>query len=138
MAKEMHSPNLTEKQKKTFKVHEEWNLIEDLHMIGLRREDIDYVILTHYDFDHADGMVMVESSGTLSLTFPSAKHIVQRSELDDVLKPNIRSTNTFWPINYEVLKESRNLELVDGEMEVVPGIRVIHTDGHNRGFQLVR
>jgi glyoxylase-like metal-dependent hydrolase (beta-lactamase superfamily II) len=128
---------LTDKQKQIFKVKEEWNLLEDLRSLGMEREDIDYVILTHYDFDHAGGVVMKEDSGALSLTFPKARHIVQKKEWEDVLNPNKRSINTFWPINYEVLKESKNLELVDGETEVESGIRVILTGGHNRGFQIV-
>jgi glyoxylase-like metal-dependent hydrolase (beta-lactamase superfamily II) len=129
---------LTEKQKKIFKVSEEGGLLDELRGLGIGREDIDYVILTHYDFDHAGGVVMKENSGALSLTFPKAKHIVQKREWEDVLNPNTRSINTFWPINYEVLKESRNLELIDGDTEVVEGIRVILAGGHNRGFQIIK
>ena len=44
---------LSDKQKKIFRIREEWNLIGELNEMGLQREDIDYVILTHYDFDHA-------------------------------------------------------------------------------------
>ncbi|MGD1075771.1 MAG: MBL fold metallo-hydrolase [Thermodesulfovibrionales bacterium] len=129
---------LTEKQRQIFRVKEAWNLVADLESLGIKREDIDYVILTHYDFDHAGGVVMKEDSGALRLTFPRAKHIVQKKEWDDVLNPNKRSLNTFWPINYEALKESKNLELVDGEEEVRAGVRVILTGGHNRGFQIVK
>ncbi|MGD0886694.1 MAG: MBL fold metallo-hydrolase [Thermodesulfovibrionales bacterium] len=129
---------LTEKQKQIFRVKEAWNLIADLESLGIRREDIDYVILTHYDFDHAGGVITKEDSGALTLTFPRAKHIVQKKEWEDVLNPNKRSLHTFWPINYEALKESKNLELVDGEREVREGIRVILTGGHNRGFQIVK
>lgn len=128
---------LTDKQKKIFKVTGDWELPEGLHKLGIGREDIDYVILTHYDFDHAGGVVMKEDSGALSLTFPRAKHIVQKREWEDVLNPNKRSINTFWPVNNEVLRESRNLELVDGDTDIEEGIRVILTGGHNRGFQLV-
>jgi len=69
---------LTEKQKQIFRVKEEWNVIGDLDDMGIRREDIDYVILTHYDFDHAGGVVMKdEESGGYYLTFPGAQHIIQ-------------------------------------------------------------
>lgn len=130
---------LTEKQKQIFRVREEWRVPEDLRTLGIRREDIDFVILTHYDFDHAGGVVMKdEEDGGYSLTFPRAKHVMQKSEWEDVLNPNIRSVNTYWPLNIERLRESPNLELVDGTVEVVEGIRVIHTGGHNRGHQIVR
>ena len=129
---------LTEKQKQIFKVTEEWDLPAELGSLGIRREDIDYVILTHYDFDHAGGVVMKDETGALSLTFPRARHVIQKREWEDVLHPNKRSVNTFWPVNYEVLKESGNLELVDGDAEVARGANVILTGGHNRGFQLVK
>lgn len=129
---------LTEKQKKIFRVREAWNIEKDLHAFGIRREDIDYVILTHYDFDHSGGVVMINERGKLALTFPKAKHIVQKLEWEDVLNPNRRSINTYWAINYETLKESGNLELIDGEADIVEGVKAIHTGGHNRGHQIVR
>jgi glyoxylase-like metal-dependent hydrolase (beta-lactamase superfamily II) len=128
---------LTEKQKKIFRVSEDWKVLQDLSTLGLSREDIEYVILTHYDFDHSGGVVMKDGD-ELTLTFPRAKHIVQRREWEDVLNPNRRSINTYWPANYELLNESSNLELVDGDREIVPGVKVIYTGGHNRGHQIVR
>lgn len=128
---------LTDKQKQIFRVKEEWNLIAELRVLGIEREDISHVILTHYDFDHAGGVVMREESGAFSLTFPKAKHYIQGTEWEDVIHPNIRSINTYWPINNELLKGSPNLELVNGEAEIVRGIRVIHTGGHTKGYQIV-
>ena len=129
---------LTEKQKKIYKVSRDWDVLEELRGMGIQRENIEFVVLTHYDFDHAGGVVMQEKSGTLALTFPNARHVLQKREWEDVLSPNKRSINTFWPVNYEVLKQSKNLELVDGDTDIVPGVRVILTGGHNRGFQIVR
>jgi glyoxylase-like metal-dependent hydrolase (beta-lactamase superfamily II) len=128
---------LTDKQKDIFRVREEWRVPQDLEASGLSRGDIDFVILTHFDFDHAGGLSMRDNSGKLTLTFPNAKYIIQRTEWEDVLAPNKRSINTFWPINYEIVKDSRNLELVDGDAEVTEGVAVKHTGGHNRGHQIV-
>lgn len=128
---------LSEKQKQIFRVKGEWNIVEDLNALGIKREDIDFVILTHYDFDHSGGVVMRDNQDGLSLTFPKAKHIVQQKEWEDVLNPNRRSINSYWPVNYEVLKDSGKLELIEGEKEVLKGVRVISTGGHNRGHQMV-
>ena len=129
---------LTDKQKKIFRVKEEWSVIQELGQLGIARQDVDFVILTHYDFDHAGGVIMQDETGRLGLTFPMARHILQKKEWEDVLSPNVRSMNTYWPINIELMKGNDNLELVDGETLVVPGISVLHTGGHNSGHQIVQ
>lgn len=128
---------LSDKQKKIFRVKQEWNLFKDLDDLGIKREDIDFVILTHYDWDHSGGVVTMEEDGKLSLTFPNARHIIQKKEWEDVLTPNKRSMNSFWHINYETLKQSTCLELVDGDTEIQQGVKVFYTGGHNRGHQIV-
>jgi len=129
---------LTDKQKKIFRVREDWSVVHELSQLGIGREDIDFVLLTHYDFDHAGGVIMQGEEGKFFLTFPKAKHIIQQKEWEDVLNPNIRSLNTYWPVNNELLRESRNLKLVNGEAEIMPGVTVVRTGGHNRGHQIVR
>ena len=129
---------MSEKQKQIFRVRETWQVPRELEAMGMSREDVDCVILTHFDFDHAGGLIMQDERGNLVPTFPNARYIIQRREWEDVLNPNKRSINTFWPINYEVMKDSRNLELVDGDAEVAAGVTVTHTGGHNRGHQIVR
>ena len=128
---------LTDKQKKIYRVREDWSVVEELKLLGISREDIGFVVLTHYDFDHAGGVVMQETDGTLGFTFPKAKHLLQKKEWHDVLNPNIRTINTYWPLNNELMRTSTNLHLIDGRYEVVPGITVVHTGGHNKGHQIV-
>jgi len=128
---------LTPKQKAIFRVRVEWDLLADLARLGLSRESIDHVILTHGDFDHAAGVTMQNSTRGLELTFPAATHHIQRQEWEDVLAPNKRSASAYWPENFAGLIEGKNLRLIDGEDEVVPGVRVVRTGGHTRGHQAV-
>jgi glyoxylase-like metal-dependent hydrolase (beta-lactamase superfamily II) len=128
---------LNEKQRKIFRVTEDWLVPDDLEALGIGREDIGYVILTHFDFDHAGGVLMQNGEHEIELTFPMAKHVIQKEEWEDVLDPNIRSINTYWPINNQLLRESAVLQTVEGTTEIVKGVTVIHAGGHTRGFQTV-
>jgi len=129
---------LTEKQKKIFRVRKDWTLLDDLRALGIAREDIGMVILTHYDFDHAGGVLMQNDAGGIELTFPRARHILQRAEWDDVLNPNSRTISTYWPVNNELMRGNKALELVNGTLEVAAGISVHLTAGHNMGHQIIR
>lgn len=128
---------LTAKQKAIFRVRTDWDLLAGLARLGLSREAISHVILTHGDFDHAGGVTMLNDSGGLELTFPAAKHYIQRREWEDVLAPNIRSASAYWPENFTGLAEGKNLHLVEGEEEIMPGVRLERTGGHTRGHQAV-
>jgi glyoxylase-like metal-dependent hydrolase (beta-lactamase superfamily II) len=129
---------LNGKQKEVFRVKKEWDLPGDLKKMGLKRQDVNYVILTHCDFDHAGGIVMHNADDDSELTFPNAKHIVQEAEWQDAMHPNIRSANTYWPENFSELKDADNLQLVNGNFQVCEGIEVQQTGGHTKGHQIVR
>lgn len=128
---------LTVKQQSIYRVYRPWSLPENLRAFGLRREDISHVILTHGDFDHTGGVVMQNARGTNELTFPRAEHILQDKEWHDITHPNIRSAHSYWRDNFTGLRESGRLRLVDGDAEIVPGVRVRLTGGHTRGHQMV-
>lgn len=128
---------LTEKQKKIFRLREEWNIPAALKKLGLSRHNIKHVVLTHCDFDHAGGITMHTDKNEVTLTFPNAIHYIQKSEWEDVCKPNTRAACSYWPVNFKGLQEGKNLFLVDGEHEIIPGVRLIHTGGHTRGHQAV-
>ncbi len=128
---------LTEKQLAIFQVDSPWSIVDDLAKIGLAREDIDYVLLTHCDFDHAGGIVMHNAQGEEELSFPKATHIVQKNEWEDVEHPCRRAQSTYWPENFSCLKRKGHITLIDGDQEVFPGIRLRLTGGHTRGHQLI-
>ena len=128
---------LTDKQKKIFRVTEEWDVEGSLAEVGLARADINHVILTHCDFDHSGGVIMYNNAAEPELTWPNAVHHVQRAEWQDVLTPHRRAVSTYWPINLDLLRDSELLNLVDGEAEPVPGVKMTLTGGHTRGHQAI-
>ncbi len=128
---------LTDKQKAIYHVKEDWQIPEELGKLGFTTADINYVILTHFDFDHAGGAIMKNKDGEIEITFTNAKYVIQAKEWHDVLNPNNRSINTYWTINNEKLRESSNLLLIDGQHEIVKGVKAVFTGGHNGGHQIV-
>ncbi|MHB8810680.1 MAG: MBL fold metallo-hydrolase [Desulfobulbaceae bacterium] len=128
---------LTEKQQAIFRVTRPWSVVEDLRALGLNREDIQYVILTHGDFDHAGGVVMQSGSGGTELTFPKAKHVVQKKEWYDISHPGSRAAHSYFPENFTGLKASGLLTVADGNRQIVEGVAVRLTGGHTRGHQVV-
>jgi glyoxylase-like metal-dependent hydrolase (beta-lactamase superfamily II) len=130
---------LTAKQKKTFRVRREWDLPRELEAMGIGLEEIDCVVLTHLDFDHSGGVVMDDGRGGLRLTFSRARHIVQEAEWADAMNPGPREAEAYWPVNFGLLKERPDLlEIINGDCEPTPGLRVVHTGGHTRGHQVVK
>lgn len=126
---------LTPKQQAIF-ASTPWLLPAQLARLGLERRDIDVVILTHGDFDHAGGVVMLTDDGE-EVSFPSAVHLIQEMEWQDVAAPCRRAQESYWPINFKALTEGGRLQLVSGTHRVCPEVRVRHTGGHTRGHQLV-
>ena len=127
---------LDDRQLAMFQVSAPWRVEEDLAALGLGPEDIDYVILTHLDFDHAGGVTRRGPDGP-RLTFPRARHVVQDREWADFRRPNRRSAHTYFAWNMAGVEEAGLLHLVDGEAMVAPGVRVRLSGGHTRGHQVV-
>ena len=128
---------LNEKQKKIYGVEKESNLEKGLFEIGLKPEDIDLVILSHLHLDHAGGIVKFNSQGEKVPRFPKAKHVIQTEEWKYALQPDERTKATYMVENFQVLDEYGLIELVKGDREIVPGIRVKLTGGHTKGQQVV-
>jgi glyoxylase-like metal-dependent hydrolase (beta-lactamase superfamily II) len=97
---------------------------------GVNPEDIDLVINSHLHFDHAGGNTRLVD-GRLVPTFPNAKYVVQRTELEHAMHPTERDRASYYAHDFVPITEAGRWQLVDGDREVLPGISVVKIPGHN-------
>ncbi len=97
---------------------------------GFTPDDIAIVINTHLHFDHAGGNTWRNPAGETLPAFPKARYMVQRGELDYATHTNERTAASYFPPNFAPIQAAGLLELVEGEREIVPGVRVMPSPGH--------
>lgn len=104
---------------------------------GFSAADVRVVINTHLHFDHAGGNTARTAAGAIEPAFPSARYLVHAGELAYATNTNERTAASYFPRNWEPLRDSGQLELVDGSRELVPGIRMRPTPGHTPHHQSI-
>jgi len=110
-------------------------MTESLRSLELSPEDVTDVIATHLHFDHGGGVAYPDGDGW-RLTFPGAKHHVQRQQWQHALNPNPRDRASFFPERIEIMEKEGVLELHDGEWSLEPGLDLLTFHGHTPGQQL--
>lgn len=100
-------------------------VVNQLAKIGLKPEDINYVILSHLHLDHAGGVG----------AFPNAVYVVQEKEYEWAFSPKNTQKDAYImadidkPVKWQKLKGEERLDFFgDGTLEIwfTPG----HTPGH--------
>jgi N-acyl homoserine lactone hydrolase len=101
----------------------EKNVLEHLAGLGLHPDDIDLLICTHFDVDHAG----------YHDAFPQAELLVQRKhyELASSGHPRFAAARAHW--DHPALR----YRLIDGDTELLPGLTLLETSGHTPGHQSV-
>jgi len=101
--------------------------LEDaLGELGHGPDDIRWVINTHLHFDHAGGDNWIDPAGKVGLAFPKARYVVQKGELDFARHTNERTAGSYFAHNFQGVP----FQLIEGEAEILPGIRALPTPGH--------
>ena len=118
---------------------ERWptRLEEALASVGFKPDDVDIMLDTHLHFDHAGGNTRREPDGMIALSFPRARYLVQRGEWDWAHVRNERIQASYLPLNFDPVMSAGRLELLEGNVTVVPGIEVYRTPGHTPHHQSV-
>ncbi len=115
--------NTNEVQKNLGKTY---SFLEALEMLNLEAEDIDIIIHTHLHNDHCENDSFCEN----------AEIYVQKDEYDFMFNPHPIDFRYDSMLLEDAIEEDR-VVLLDGEAEIVDGIRVIPTPGHTPGGQSV-
>lgn len=111
--------------------------LEDaLAAAGFLPTDVRWVINTHLHFDHAGGNTTLDPElendprRHVRPAFPNATYVVQRGELEFARHTNERTRASYLPPNFEPIAAAGRWRLVEGDVEVLPGISVRLLPGH--------
>jgi glyoxylase-like metal-dependent hydrolase (beta-lactamase superfamily II) len=107
-------------------------LLEDsLKELGYTPADVKWMVDTHLHFDHAGGNTRrQEGKAASEVAFPNAMYVVQRGELDYARHTNERTRASYLPHNFDPVDAAGKWKLIDGDVEILPGIRSLVTPGH--------
>ncbi len=99
------------------------HVLEHLTDLQLHPDDIDILICTHFDIDHAG----------YHDSFPKAELIVQRKHYEQARNghPRYAAARPQW--DHPALR----YRLIDGDTELLPGLTLLETIGHALGHQSV-
>lgn len=107
-----------------------------LRDMGVSPGDIDFVVPSHLHLDHAGWMTTRQTGGGYAPTFPRASYVVQEGTWEEALDPNPRTRGSY--IDSDFLPVEKQLKLVRGSEEIVPGVWVEGSSGHVRHHQITR
>ncbi|HEX8953164.1 MAG TPA: MBL fold metallo-hydrolase [Polyangia bacterium] len=125
------------REREIYGIDHDQSVEKNLRAVGVEPESIDYVVMTHLHFDHSGGTTRRTASGGFAPVFARARHVIQRGEYEDATHPHERNRASYLAENFAPLAEAQLLQLVDGECEFAPGVRVIPTPGHTAHHQSV-
>jgi N-acyl homoserine lactone hydrolase len=99
------------------------NVVEQLAALGVKPDEVNIVISTHFDRDHVG----------FQEAFPNAEHVVQREQYEQARggHPRFTGSRDHWD------NPDLRYRLVDGDVELLPGLSLIATSGHAPGHQSV-
>lgn len=124
------------------------DLLGSLASAGVTPAQVTDVILTHLHFDHCGGSTIFACAPEIEEgceeaevpeavpTFPNAEYHLQRRQWEWALNPCERDRASFLPENFLPLEKSGQLNLIEGEIELLPDLYLVVVDGHTPGQQL--
>ncbi|PEN14022.1 MBL fold metallo-hydrolase [Longibacter salinarum] len=113
------------------------DLEHSLANAGVSREEITDVVLTHLHFDHCGGATRA-AGDEREPTFPNAVYHVQRDHWQWAIESNPKEHGSFRTDTFKPLSTSGQVDFVDGEKTIFPGVDVMLVNGHTHAQQMVK
>jgi glyoxylase-like metal-dependent hydrolase (beta-lactamase superfamily II) len=130
---------LSEKQRQIYGIKREKPFADQLYeTTGVSAEEISIVVNTHLHFDHCGGNTKFNADGEIISAFPNARYFIPENELKHAENPTDRDRATYNKDNWEILRKTGQMETKPPIYEVVEGITMTETRGHNAAMQTVR
>jgi glyoxylase-like metal-dependent hydrolase (beta-lactamase superfamily II) len=107
-------------------------LHQHIRNAGFDPDEVTLILMSHLHYDHSGGLV-VERKGKLEPSFPQAKHVIQRQEFEFGLTGKSSSYHTDI---FEALKDTADIDFVDGDGEYKTGIKYELSAGHSKFHQV--
>ncbi|MBS7538881.1 MBL fold metallo-hydrolase [Ancylobacter lacus] len=109
-----------------------------LDAIGINRDAIDAVIVTHMHQDHMGGLILGGRNN-----YPNAELYIDRRDVKHWTDPAKRNAapdylQTSFRMAEEVVRLYPKLQAIDGERQIAPGITLVDLTGHTPGHIGVR
>lgn len=111
-------------------------LLDSLKSQGIEPDAVDTVIITHGHGDHIGGIAKEDGS----LAFPNARYVMSKPEWEywtDESHVSKMDENTSNNIRKHLFPLRDRIELVEGEVEIVPGVCAVPAPGHTVGHMAI-
>jgi glyoxylase-like metal-dependent hydrolase (beta-lactamase superfamily II) len=112
--------------------HDELFIHQHIRNAGFDPEEVTLVLMSHLHYDHSGGLV-VEHNNQLIPSFPGAKHVIQRREWDTAISG---ASSSYHKEIFEALNKNIDINFVDGDGALQPGISYQLSGGHSPYHQV--
>lgn len=120
-----------------YHLHGDDSLEKSLHQLGVSRDDITDVLLTHLHFDHCGGSVNWNNDRSgFEMAFPKATYWSNEAHWKWATEPNPREKASFLRDNILPIQESGHLRFLAYNEKLTDNISLVISSGHTDHMML--